>query len=158
MFDPGFGVYIFDNVGECCTPQCSGLTPNFGHAGSLVCKQARDANNSNTSDIEQVPYTPHTNIDHQSLQWQARVMADGPSMHMVENNMIPREGFHIIFAHMGLRPQALMLMFLAMSVARPPYASFHPRRFKRITQLGWNLPAGANKRGTWSENHSTHKI
>jgi hypothetical protein len=125
--------------------QFSGLTPIIELIVGLPCKQGKSAKYSNILDIEQEPYTPKASIEKQSLPWQAKATAVRPLILMVGNFANSLAGFHIISAYMDLRPHAMMLMFLALSVARPPYVSFQSRRRERITQLGWILFTGANK-------------
>jgi hypothetical protein len=125
--------------------QFSGLTPILGYIVGLPCKQGRSTKNSNILGIEQEPCTPKASIENQSLLWQAKATADRPLMLMVGNFVNALAGVHIISAYMGLRPHAMMLLFLVLSVARPPYASFQSRRRERITQLGWILFTGVNK-------------
>jgi hypothetical protein len=126
--------------------QCSVLTPDFGNIDTLLCKQSRSTNSINISSIEQVPYTPNVSIENPLLLWQARTPTDKRSKRLVGYNAYSFAGIHIISTYMGLRPQVLMLLFLALSVARPPYASLHPRRFVRITHLGWILFTGVNNK------------
>jgi hypothetical protein len=125
--------------------QCSGLTPDVGNIGSLPCKQDRSTKSINTYSIEQVPYTPLVLIEDQLLQWQAKATTDRRSIPQVGINVDSFAEIYIFSTYMGLRPQVLMLMFLVLSVARPPYASFHSRRRERITQLGRILLTGVNK-------------
>ena len=133
MSGPGLGVYGIDIWRVLHASFGLGLTPNLGHIGRHPCKQGYSAKSANNHDIEQVPWTPKASVENRSLLWQAKATADRPPILLVGDDTNSLSGIFTISVFMGLRPHALLLMFLALSVARPPYASFHSRRSEKIT-------------------------